>query len=272
MRIRKISSVVAVMFTAIAVAAAPAVADAQGTVAPEAEKTKTRWMPLYARVSINADGRVKDVVLKTDGRADDYENRVLDQLKASIAVNLKRWEFYPTLVNGEAMPAVTYANFDVCMIPGGDGFDLKIGYVDVGPLLFSATDLELPVSAGANGNDHPSFSVKLRVMADGHAQLQDVTTAPGQPPVQPVLRSAVKQWVGSMRFRPEVVGGQPVATQILWPLEMNQQPFAMRYPSVDKRKDPDCSAARALNDARSIHSPLEIRTMGKGDGKSGAGS
>ncbi len=117
MRIRKISSAVVVMFTAIVIDA-QTVVDAQEVVAPEAAKNKTRWMPLYARVSVNADGRVRDVVLKTDGRADDYEERVLAQVRSSIVANLKQWQFEPTLVNGAAMPAVTYANFDVCMIPG----------------------------------------------------------------------------------------------------------------------------------------------------------
>ena len=175
MRIRKISSAEVVMCTAIALAA-PAVADAHEVVHAEAEKSRTRWMPLYARVSINADGRVRDVVLKTDGRADDYEEWVLAQVRSSIVANLKQWQFEPIHVNGVAMPAVTYANFDVCMIPGRDGFDLKVHYVRVAPLMFSAKNLELPISAGANGNDHPSFSVKLKVMADGHAQLQDLIT------------------------------------------------------------------------------------------------
>ena len=70
-----------------------------------------------------------------------------------------------------------------------------------------------------------------------------------------------------MRFHPEMVGGQPVATDILWPFETNQQPFAMRYPTVDHMKDADCSAARTLNDARAIDSPLKLRAMAKADGK-----
>jgi len=251
------------MFTAIAGAAAPTVAEAQQVVAAETAKTNTRWMPLYAMVSINADGRVRDVVLKTDGRVDDYENRVLAQVRPSIVGNLKQWQFEPTLVNGVAMPAVTYANFDVCLIPGDDGFDLKVHYVRVGPLLFRAADLELPVSAGGNGVDHPSLRVKLKVMADGHAQLQDLIAEHGSPPTKPELQRAIEGWVGSMRFRPEEVGGRPVATEIVWPLATNRQPFAMRYPSVAHVKDPDCSAARTLNDARAIDSPLKIRAMGK---------
>ena len=272
MRVRRSWSALVAMFTAIAVTATPAVAVAQQVVAPEAAKTRTRWMPLYARVSINADGRVREAVLKTDARVDDYENRVLAEVRSSLVVNLKQWEFEPTRVNGVAMPAVTYANFDVCMIPGGNGFDLKVHYVRVGPLLISATDLELPGSAGANANDHPSFSVKLKVMADGHAQLQNLIADHGSPPANPELRSAIEGWVGSMRFQPEEVGVQPVATDILWPLGTSQRPFAMRYPSVEHIKDPDCSAARTLNDTRAIDSPLKLRAMGKRDAKPGAGS
>lgn len=263
MGIRKMSSAAVGMFMAVSVAAL-AVADAQEVVPAEAAKTKTRWMPLYARLSIDADGRVKEAVLKTDGRADDYEERVLAQVRSSIVGNLKQWQFEPTLVNGSAMPAVTYANFDVCMIPGCDGFDLKVHYVRVGPLLFIAKDLEWPVSAGANRNPPSSFSVKLKVMADGHAQLQDLITDQRLPPVQPELRTLVEGWIGSMRFHPEMVGGQPIATDILWPFETNHQPFAMRYPTVDKMKDPDCSAARNFNDAPAIDSPVKLRAMSKG--------
>ena len=223
-----------------------------------ASKLETRWMPLQAKVSVGADGRVTDVVL--------VESEVSSTVKSIVVNNLKRWQFVPVLANGVAVPALTYVDFSACAIPSGDGYDLAIHYVDNGPLLVSAEELAFQPSVDEYSKKHQSIMVKFTAKADGHAQLQDAVMVDVSPLVQREVRSSIRDWVGSMRFKPEQIGGKPVATDMQWPIELTLLPIGMRYPNVDVASDPACKAATSANNKlRSANSPLKLRENAKAD-------
>jgi hypothetical protein len=228
-------------------------------------KLETRWMVLDAKVSVGADGRVADVVLLDD--------KVSAAIKATVVDNVKRWQFAPVLANGVAAPALTYVRFDVCAIPSGDGYDLAIKYIDNGPLLARAMGLEFSPSIAEYSNDLQSVRIKLRVMPDSSAQLQDVVMVDVAPMVQRDIRGTIAAWVGSMQFLPEQIGGQPVATNLEWPLELRRDPLGQRYKThsqnFDPKNDPACKSARAAatsDKPHAIDSPLKLRDDAKAAG------
>jgi len=215
-------------------------------------KLETRWMPLHAKVSVGADGRVTDVAL--------FEDKLSTTVKSMVVEHVKRWQFVPVLVNAVAVPALTYVYLDTCAIPSGDGYDLAVTYVDNGPLLSDAMPLEFSPTIAEYSNKHQSIKIKLRVMSDGRAQLQDVVMVDVAPNVQREVRSTIKDWVRSMRFQPEQIGGQAVATDLEWPMDIITEPLGTRHPNVDVATDPACKSARSGSAApRAMDSPLKLR-------------
>ncbi len=213
-------------------------------------------MYLHAKVLVGADGRVTDVEL--------LEDKLSTTVKSIVVDNLKRWQFVPVRVNGVAQPAMTYVDFDACAIPSGDGYDLAVTYIDNGPLLWNAMSLEFSPTIAEYSKKHQSIKIKLRVMADGRAQLQDVVMVDVATNVQREVRSTIKEWVASMRFRPEQIGGQAVATSLEWPMDMITEPLGTRHPNVDVANDPACKSARSANKIpHVIDSPLKLRDGAK---------
>lgn len=217
-----------------------------------AAKLDTRWMELHAKVAVDANGRVTDVAL--------IEDKMSAAVKAIVVNNLKNWQFVPVLANGVAAPAMTYVRFDACAIPSGDGYDLAVRYVDNGPLLDWGRDLEWSQTIDRYANDHQSINIKLRIATDGRAELQDVVMIDVPPTIQRDIRFAVKDWVRTLHYEPEQIAGQPVATDIEWPMELVKRMTGVRYGEADAAADPACKAAReAMEKPRSTNSPLKLR-------------
>ncbi len=217
-----------------------------------ASKLETRWMELHAKVAVDADGRVTDVAL--------VESQVSATIKSTVVNSLKRWQFMPVLTNGVAASALTYVRFDACAIPSGDGYDLAVKYVDNGPLLDGGLDLEWSPTINLYANDHQAIKVRMRIAADGHAELQDVVMVDVPPTIQRDIRIAVKDWVRSLHYEPEQVAGQPVATDIEWPMKLDKRLVGVKYGEADAAADPACKTARAVMDKpRSSNSPLRLR-------------
>lgn len=215
-----------------------------------AARLEPRWTPLHAEVSVGSDGHVTNVVL--------LEDKLSTAVKLTVVDHVKEWKFEPVLLDGVAVPALTYVNFDTCAIPSGDGYDLAIHYVDNGPLLDRAAELEFTPAIDEYSNDHQSIKVRITVAPDGHAHLQDVLMVDVAPMVQPDIRDVIKGWVRTMRFKPEQIGGHAVATDLEWPLDLDRESIGTHHPNVDVAADPTCKLAREANKApHSINSQLK---------------
>lgn len=217
-----------------------------------AAKLDTRWMELHAKVAVDADGRVTDVAL--------VESQVSATIKSTVVDSLKRWQFVPVLADGAAVPALTYVRFDACAIPSGDGYDLAVKYVDNGPLLDGGRDLEWSPTINLYANDHQAIKIRMRIATDGNAELQDVVMIDVPPMIQRDIRIAVKDWARSLHYEPEQVAGQPVATDIEWPMKLDKRLVGVKYGDADAAADPACKAARAAMDKpRSSNSLLKLQ-------------
>lgn len=219
--------------------------------------TLASWLPpkltsLQAQVSVDATGHVTDVVL--------IEDKLSAAIKSTVVEGVKKWLFEPVLVDGTAVPAQTYVNLDACAIPSGGGYDLALHYVDNGPLLYNAAELELGPTIAYYSNVHQTIKVKLTVEHDGHAELQDVVMVDVAPVIQRDMHDAVKRWVKSMSFKPEQIGGKAVATDLEWPIYLVTEEVGTHHPDADIYADPTCKLARKTNKApHSINSQLKRR-------------
>jgi hypothetical protein len=220
---------------------------------------ETRWMSLHAEVSVGEDGRVTNAML--------LEDKLSQAIKSTVVDNLKKWRFEPVISEGTAVPALTYVEFEACAIPSGDGYDLAIHYIDNGPLLDRADELEFTPALSFYSNDHQSIKVRLTAMSDGHAELRDVVMVDVAPMVQRDMRAAIKSWVKTMRFKPEQIGGRAVATDLEWPFDLEKRPVGTREPNVDVANNVACKSARAAGESpHSLNSPLKRNDDAKPSG------
>jgi hypothetical protein len=227
---------------------------------------------LNAQVSVDADGRVTDAVV--------LEDKLSPSIKSTVVNYVKRWKFAPVVSDGITVPAVTFVQVDACAIPSGDGYDLAVDYVSNGPRLIKGAPFEIPYALNEYAGDRVAATIKFKVLADGHAQLQDVVMVDVTPSVQHDLHNMIKAWTWDLRFQPEQIAGRPVATDLEWPVEwfriyapghrQSVVPAAKALPAnvpVANRlfvADPTCTLARSPTDSpRAVNSQLILRDDAK---------
>lgn len=165
---------------------------------------------IHAKVSVGADGSVTEATL--------VEKKVPATIGSAVLARVKDWRFDPMIASGTAVPAVTYAAFFACAVKSGDGYDLGVKYLGNGPLLERVTRFEFQPVVEEYSKAEQKITVKMTVLPSGRVQLDDVVMVDVDPRVNDDLRLSVKHWLDDMRYSPEQVGGQPVATTMELPI------------------------------------------------------
>jgi hypothetical protein len=201
---------------------------------------------IHAKVSVGVDGRVTDATL--------VEKKVPAVIESAILARVKGWRFDPVTANGTAVPAVTYAAFYACAMKSGNGYDLAVKYLDNGPLLENSVRFEFQPVVSEFSKAEQTITVKLTILPNGKAQLDDVVLVDVDPRIDRDVRLSVKHWLDDMRYTPEQVGGQPVATAMEWPLFIwsvdSGQPPDPKHAALYAKPTTStaCDAARAARD------------------------
>ncbi len=206
---------------------------------------------IHVKVSVGADGRVNDATL--------VEKKVPATIGSAVLARVKNWRFDPVTANGAAVPAVTYAAFYACAMKSADGYDLAVRYLDNGPLLERSARFEFQPVVSEYSKAEQTITVKLTILPNGRAQLDDVVMVDIDPRIDRDVRLSVKHWLQDMRYAPEQIGGQPVATAMEWPIfiwsETGEPPdpkYAALYAA--QARPTVCDAASA---ARNIPHPVD---------------
>ncbi len=165
---------------------------------------------IHAKVSVGADGRVTEATL--------VEKKVPATIESAVLARVRGWKFDPVVANGSAVPAVTYAAFYACAMKSGDGYDLAVRYLDNGPLLERSARFEFQPVVSEYSKAEQTITAKLTVLANGRVRLDDVVMVDVDPRIDRDVRLSVKHWLEDMRYAPEQIGGQPVATAMEWPI------------------------------------------------------
>lgn len=206
---------------------------------------------IHAKVGVGADGRVTDATL--------VEKKVPMVIASAILARVKGWRFDAVTANGTAVPAVTYAAFYTCAMKSGDGYDLAVKYLDNGPLLENSVRFEFQPVVSEFSKADQTITVKLTILPNGRAQMDDVVMVDVDPRIDRDVRLSVKHWLDDMRYAPEQIGGQPVATTMQWPIYIwsdTGEPASRKSvaPNEAAATPTACDAARA---ARNIPHPVD---------------
>lgn len=178
-----------------------------------AETPQVKVFHTAARVEIDAQGQVAVVT---------PDSRLSSTLSGEVIKAVQRLEFAAARKNGTPVAGVTYVNLMGCAVPTAEGFQVALGYASHGPGRertwgpppFPADALRKGYSA--------SFNVVIVAGADGRGALERMEeTTPKGPIRERAFRPAIEAWAKAMRFEPEVVDGQALATRMSFPVEFS---------------------------------------------------
>lgn len=173
-------------------------------------------------------------------------------LRSRIEQSVREWKFSPPLKDGNAVPGVTYLHLGACVVAQSNGgLNLSVDYKSNGP---GATNLnkifpQYPGDAVRSGVT-ADLLVVYTVGTDGLATLEeikDVTPKRGKSRAR-VFKATIQDWISKLRFKPEELAGQPVATRMETPVQFwldNDAPaLALQKKQMEKsRMTPECIAA-----------------------------
>jgi len=202
-------------------------------------------------------------------------DKLPDSLRDRIEAVVGDWRFVPAAVDGVAAPATTYVALGVCAMPdASEGLNVAIDYKGNGPRPLERDVLlppPYPIEAARAGMSVQLVAQYL-VQSDGSVVLENVEYADdAKASTKRAFTPAIRDWVKQMRYEPERVAGQPVATRIRTPVQFElSRPGttlkAMQKHLEERQRDlAECAAAAAGDDkSRSIavDSPVKLLKSG----------
>ena len=159
------------------------------------------------RVEVGTDGLVTDAV------ADGKLPPVLLQAVARDARALR----FQIPKDGAFSSGVTFVQMRVCLAPVGQDLSVATQYLSNGPRRQMETTPRYPIDAARRGKGG-DFKVVMQVAADGAATVESISNLDGGE-MPAAFAGSIREWVASLRYEPELVSGQPVATRVEMPLE-----------------------------------------------------
>ncbi|MCH6484859.1 hypothetical protein MMG85_15010 [Pseudoxanthomonas sp. LH2527] len=192
-----------------------------------------------ARVVLDAQGVPQQV---------EANEKLPPAVRAAVEQRVIQWRFEPAKMGGVAKPGVTHVFLDACAMPAADGnMTLAMDYRSNGPGLAGGATLVAPpmypVSAARYGQEG-SFNVFMRIGPDGRASIERIEPVAGK--VKP-FEKTLRDWVGAMRYVPEVVDAVPIATQMSMLVDFKLGGGTLRQAARERlekdRQSPQCQAA-----------------------------
>ena len=172
-----------------------------------------------ARVEIDAAGRPVKVEAPSD---------LPQPVREFIEKRVASWQYSPAMRDGVAQPGTTYVWLGACAIPEGEGYRLAVEFKGNGPRHSDGKPLAWPGypdgarRRGVGGK----FEVIAAIAPDGTTTPESITPGQEDERWNDAFTTVLEQWVRRMRFDPEQVGGQGVASRIRIPVV-----FSARGPS-----------------------------------------
>jgi hypothetical protein len=182
----------------LAVAAVPAFA------AKAPAKPALVMLVTQSRIEVDATGQVTAIettpALKPDAAA-------------VVEGNLRKIRFAPPLKDGQPVAGVTYASQEACAAPDGNAYRFAVKYRGNGPGLQQRVFPVYPRDPERAGIES-SWKLDILVGTDGRASVVKAMRTDGGKRYEHDFRAALQAWVAAMRFQPEELDHQPVATRL----------------------------------------------------------
>lgn len=167
------------------------------------------------RVEVDATGKPVKVEAPPD---------IPDALRGYIEKRVASWQYEPAKQGGSLVAAVTFVRVGACAIPVAEGYRLGLDFKGNGPAIIGAGPWFIPPPRyptemqrrAAEG----TFKVDYAIQADGTTKITSIEPMEGTPNrVVNAFRGALTDWIEGLRYHPEQVNGEPVATDMSFPVE-----------------------------------------------------
>lgn len=144
-------------------------------------------------------------------------------IAAAIEKRVAGWIYVPAHRGDTPVAAVTYVSVGACAVPAEGGYRLGVDFKGNGPRVHSDTGRLPPpryprslVMRGIGG----TFEVSYSVLPDGSTKLKGIESIGKRMKLdyRQAFEDALEDWVESLRYDPEEVDGQAVATQVRFPV------------------------------------------------------
>lgn len=181
-----------------------------------------------ARVEVDAGGNLVKVEAARD---------LPESIRTFIEQQLKTWKYARRHREGMTGNAATWVWLGACAVPApGGGYTMGLAFHGNGPRIAGGGKWPVSsslVTAVSKAQVSATLDVRFVVEADGRAKVESIEGLQ-DPRSRKPLRAAIEQWVERLRFDPEEIGGQPVATRETVPLVLK---MGDRTTSDDLRKE-----------------------------------
>lgn len=157
-----------------------------------------------ARVELDAAGRPTKIEASKD---------LPDAIRSYVEGRVAAYHFSPPARDGVSGPAVTHLSLGACAVPSAGGYRLGLDLQGYGPRLARLGNPEYPREA-ARAHVQAQATMRVLVRADGTAALEKIEYADPEQPARRAFDGAIGHLVSQLRFEPEQLAGQPVATRI----------------------------------------------------------
>lgn len=191
---------------------------AMPAIAADDVKPKVVAFKASVRVEVDASGKPVKVEAPQD---------LPQPIRAFIEKRVAAWQYQPAKADGVPAPAVTYVSVGACAIPtpAGDAFRLGLDYKGNGPAIANKYQRLMPPPYppdAQKGGGSGVFKVSYAIQPDGSAKLKsiDVLEQKGERYARS-FRKALTYWVETLRYQPELVNGQAVATEMAFPVSFS---------------------------------------------------
>lgn len=144
-------------------------------------------------------------------------------LRERIEQMVKEWRFSPPLKSGSPVSGVTYLRLGACAVAQENGsLNLSVDYKGNGPGGINLNKIvpRYPIDAVKSGISADLVAV-YTVGTDGLARLEeikDLTKGRSKSRAR-WFQATIQDWVSELRFKPEELAGQPVATRMETPVQ-----------------------------------------------------
>jgi len=183
--------------------AMPAGADVDGS----ARADEGPIFPFGAWIELSAEGRVVDATLPPDPR-------LPAALHDSLLQGIEARVFEPARgVDGIAKPSRSWLQGHLRLVPQADNYEIIVEPEQLGPRLLQP----FRPRTGRPPDRPVRLLLSFDVTAEGRASNVEVTAIDRAPSG---LASRIADSVRALRFEPEQVDGQPVATRLRWPFQV----------------------------------------------------
>jgi len=141
-------------------------------------------------------------------------------IRAYVEQRVASWQYLPARQDGVAVPATTYVRVGACALPdeASGGYQLGVDFKGNGPGLMSESGRLDPPGYPRHAlmrGDTGVFRVVYSINGSGKPKVDVITPLGDEPPRGfKAFQAALEKWVGGLPYQPEIVNGQPVATQI----------------------------------------------------------